>query len=263
MTDDPHVVLATSRLRKEFGGVCAVDDVDLEVRRGTITALIGPNGAGKTTVFNLITGNYDATRGSVTFTDAARADHSLCGLRSDRIARLGIARTFQNIRLFGDVPTLDNVKLGLHSRTKCGALAALLRLPAADEERQVHIAAYHYLEFVGLASKSHELASNLPYGEQRRLEIARALALAPSLLLLDEPAAGMNPQETEDLMALIRRIHDFGITVLLIEHDMRLVMGISDSIVVLDHGEVIAHGRPDEIKNDPDVIRAYLGDEAV
>ncbi len=260
---DSYVVLETSRLRKDFGGVCAVKDVDMEVTSGTITALIGPNGAGKTTVFNLVTGNYDATAGSVRFTDAAGATHDLLGRRPDRIARLGIARTFQNIRLFGEVPTLDNVKLGLHSRTRRGALAALLRFPAAAEERDVHDAAYRYLDFVGLAGKSHELARNLPYGEQRRLEIARALALAPNLLLLDEPAAGMNPQETEDLMALIRRIRDLGTTVLLIEHDMRLVMGISDRVVVLDHGEVIARGVPGDVKNAPDVIRAYLGDEAI
>jgi len=260
---DRPVVLSTVELRKDFGGVCAVKDVDLQARRGEITALIGPNGAGKTTVFNLVTGNYDATAGGIRFEDDVGRTHDLVGLRPDRIARLGLARTFQNIRLFGDVPTLDNVKLGLHARTASGALSALLRFPAAAEEREVHRAAYRYLDFVGLADKSHELARNLPYGEQRRLEIARALALAPSLLLLDEPAAGMNPQETEDLMALIRRIRELGITVLLIEHDMKLVMGISDHVVVLDHGEVIASGEPGAVKNDPEVIRAYLGDEAV
>ncbi len=255
--------LRVTGLRKEFGGVVAVKDVDMAVHPGTITALIGPNGAGKTTVFNLITGNYDATAGDVGFRDEGGREHSLIGLRADRIARLGIARTFQNIRLVADVPTLDNVKLGLHSRTRMGAVAAILRFPARGEERDVHAAAYRYLDFVGLGAQSHELARNLPYGEQRRLEIARALAQAPSLLLLDEPAAGMNPQETEDLMALIRSIRDLGVTVLLIEHDMKLVMGISDHVVVLDHGEVIASGDPRDVKNDPEVIRAYLGDEAV
>ncbi len=259
MSDAP--VLAVTKLRKQFGGVVAVKDVDFEVRRGSITALIGPNGAGKTTVFNLVTGNYEATAGSVSFTAPDGVAHALVGRRPDRIARLGIARTFQNIRLFGDVPTLDNVKLGLHSRTRAGVLAALLRLPAAREERDVRAAAYRYLDFVGLADKSHALARNLPYGEQRRLEIARALALAPSLLLLDEPAAGMNPQETADLMGLIRRIRDLGMTVLLIEHDMKLVMGISDHVVVLDHGEVIAAGTPGAVRADPAVVRAYLGNE--
>ena len=253
--------LVVRGLRKEFGGVVAVKDVDLAVANGTITALIGPNGAGKTTVFNLITGNYDATRGQVTFRAPDGTASELVGMRADRIARLGIARTFQNIRLFGEVPTLDNVKLGMHPRTRMGALAAILRFPARAEELEVERAAYRYLDFVGLAAKSHELARNLPYGEQRRLEIARALAMAPSLLLLDEPAAGMNPQETESLMALIRRIRDLGITVFLIEHDMKLVMGISDHVVVLDHGEVIAAGAQADVTCDPEVIRAYLGDE--
>ncbi len=257
-----RVVLQTTALRKDFGGVRAVNDVDMTVRAGRITALIGPNGAGKTTLFNLMTGNYGATAGTVVFTDDDGASHSLVGRRPDRITRLGIARTFQNIRLFSDVATLDNVKLGMHPRTRAGVFSALLHLPARREERTVHEAAYQYLHFVGLAEKSHELARNLPYGEQRRLEIARALALDPSLLLLDEPAAGMNPQETEELMGLIRRIRDLGITVLLIEHDMRLVMGISDHVVVLDHGEVIARGKPEDVKNDPEVIKAYLGDEA-
>jgi len=260
---DGRVILRTRKACKFFGGVKAVKDLDLEVREGSITALIGPNGAGKTTAFNVCTGMYDATSGSVDFSDVYGVTHSLAGRRPDKITRLGVARTFQNIRLFTDVPALDNVKLGLHPRTRRGVLAAILRFPAAAEEREVERAAFRYLDFVGLADRAHELGGDLPYGEQRRLEIARALALDPSLLLLDEPAAGMNPQETEELMTLIRRVRDLGVTVFLIEHDMRLVMGISEHIVVLDHGEVIADGTPEQIKNDPNVIRAYLGDEAV
>lgn len=258
-----RVVLSTETLCKRFGGVKAVNDVCLEVREGSITALIGPNGAGKTTAFNLCTGMYQATSGCVKFEAPCGTSYDLIGTPPDRIARLGIARTFQNIRLFKDVPAIDNVKLGMHPRTKSGVFAALLRFPARAEEREVTRAAFRYLDFVGLASRAHELAGDLPYGAQRRLEIARALALDPSLLLLDEPAAGMNPQETEDLMALIRRIRDLGITVFLIEHDMKLVMGISEHVVVLDHGEVIAAGTPAEVRNDKEVIRAYLGDEAL
>lgn len=258
-----RVVLEVDGLCKYFGGVKAVHEMRLQVREGTITALIGPNGAGKTTAFNMCTGMYVPTHGSVVFRCRRNEQHQLGGTPPDRITRLGVARTFQNIRLFTDVPALDNVKLGMHPRTKAGVFASLLRFPAAREEREVERAAFRYLDFVGLAHKAHELAGDLPYGEQRRLEIARALALDPSLLLLDEPAAGMNPQETEDLMVLIRRIRDLGITVFLIEHDMKLVMGISEHIVVLDHGEVIADGTPEAVRNDPNVIRAYLGDEAI
>lgn len=257
-----RVVLRARKLSKFFGGVKAVREVDFEVREGSITALIGPNGAGKTTAFNLCTGMYSATEGSVEFVDRHDRPFSMTGSAPHEIACVGVARTFQNIRLFADVPALDNVKLGMHPRTRSGVISAILRLPSRREEREVERAALRYLEFVGLAHRSHELAGELAYGEQRRLEIARALALDPSLLLLDEPAAGMNPQETEDLMALIRGIRDLGITVFLIEHDMKLVMGISEHIVVLDHGEVIAAGPPAEVRQNPDVVRAYLGDDA-
>jgi branched-chain amino acid transport system ATP-binding protein len=258
-----RVVLKTRGLTKHFGGVKAVQSVDLTVTEGIITALIGPNGAGKTTAFNLITGMLPITAGTMDFHGRSGSRHDLRGMRTDRVARLGIARTFQNIRLFSDVPALDNVKLGMHPRTRRGAFSAIFRLPARAEEKEVADAAYRYLDFVGMADKSHELAKNLAYGEQRRLEIARALALDPTLLLLDEPAAGMNPHETESLMELIQRILGLGITIFLIEHDMKLVMGISDHIVVLDHGALIADGTPLEVKANPDVIRAYLGDEVV
>jgi len=258
-----RVVLDTSALTKHFGGVHAVSDVDMHVHEGIITALIGPNGAGKTTVFNMITGIYPATRGHITYYPNERDRLTLSGMRTDLIARAGVARTFQNIRLFGDLPALDNVMLGMHTRTVRGPVSALLRLPAEAEENAVADAAFHYLELVGLAHQSHELASNLPYGAQRRLEIARALALDPTHHLIDEPAAGINPHETEDLMELIERIRGLGITILLIEHDMKLVMGISQHVVVLDHGSVISAGPPAKVRADPEVIRAYLGDEAL
>lgn len=256
-------VLSIDSLSKHFGGVKAVQDAQFTVAPGSITALIGPNGAGKTTLFNMVTCLYTATSGAVHYhaEDGRRVDLTRC--KADEIARLRIARTFQNIRLFSDVPALDNVKLGTHCRTHAGFLGALFPFLVRAEEDDVEAAAFRYLEFVGLGHKSHELARNLPYGEQRRLEIARALALDPRLLLLDEPAAGMNPQETEELMELIQRIRGSGITVLLIEHDMKLVMGISEHVVVLDHGEVIARGAPAEIAKHPEVIRAYLGDEAL
>ena len=241
-----------------FGGLKAVDRVDLDVAQGEIAGLIGPNGAGKTTVFNLITGLYAPDEGTITF--RGRAIH---GQPPHRITELGIARTFQNIRLFGTASALENVKMARHCRTRTGSLAAIFRTRAfREEEAATEARAWELLEFVGLAEARDVRASDLPYGLQRRLEIARALATEPELLLLDEPAAGMNETESESLMRLIRRIRDeLGKTVLLIEHDMRVVMGLCDRITVLNFGRRLAHGRPDEVRSNPDVIEAYLGRE--
>ncbi|WP_034549515.1 ABC transporter ATP-binding protein [Carnobacterium funditum] len=253
-------LLEVTKLTKNFGGLAAVSMVTMELQSNELVGLIGPNGAGKTTLFNLLTGVYEPTEGRIDLKTEGKKQ-SLIGKKTYKITDMGLGRTFQNIRLFKDLTVLDNVLIAMHAKNKVGTLAGLFRTPRfyASEERMKN-EAIELLKIFNLENKITELAKNLPYGEQRRLEIVRALATKPKILFLDEPAAGMNPQETADLTDLIRQIQrDFKITVLLIEHDMSLVMNVCERIYVLEYGRMIAHGTPAEIKNNKAVIKAYLG----
>ena len=264
MADEKKLVLEAADVSIVFGGLCAVSDFSCELREGGLYGLIGPNGAGKTTLFNMISGIYTPTSGQLSFWDKNGKVRIINKMKPAELNTIGIARTFQNIRLFGNLSVSDNVRIALHSSRTVRPFDVLFRTPKfRRDEKMMTERATHLLQLFKIDGKKDSLARNLPYGEQRKLEIARALASNPKLLLLDEPAAGLNPQETAELMKLIDFIRtEFDVTILLIEHDMKLVMGICERIMVLDYGRVIANGKPEEIRTNPQVIKAYLGQDA-